>query len=143
MDFTDIEERIKERIRTSMPYLKLVATYAGELGEDLQKLPVPFPAVFVIYGGSAYGRVDGRSFSDGPTFSVIVAAKDLGGPEKLRQGEYGCYRMIRDVLDVLANETFGLDIWPMQPVRTSLIAVSKSMAAYGVDFKTSYDRGSR
>ena len=141
MDFTDIEDRIKERIRTSMPYLKLVATYAGELGEDLQKLPVPFPAVFVAYGGSAYERVDGRSFSDALVFSIIVAAKDLRGSVELRRGEYGCYRMITDVLNTLANETFGLDMWPLQPVRTSLMSISKTMAAYSVDFRTSYDRG--
>lgn len=142
MDFTDIEDSIKERIKASMPYVRLVETYAGQLGGELDKLPVPFPAVFVAYGGSVYSWVDGRNFSDAPTFSIIVAAKDLRGSEKLRQGEHGCYRMIKDVLNVITNQTFGLDTWPMQPVRTSLLYISKTMAAYSVEFKTSFDKGS-
>jgi phage gp37-like protein len=140
MDFTDIEDRIKDRIRTSMPYVKVVETYAGQLGEDLERLPVPFPAVFVAYGGSAYEWVDGRSFNDAPTFSIIVAARDVRGSKELRQGEYGCYRMIKDVLSAAANQTLGLDMWPLKPLRTSLLFLSKTMAAYGIDFRTSFDK---
>ena len=143
MDFSDIEDRVKERIRAAMPYVKLVETYAGRLEEDLEKLSVPFPAVFVAYGGSSYDWVDSRSFSDAPVFSIIVAAKDLRGSGKLRQGEYGCYRMIKDVVAAIANETFDLDIFPMRPVKTSLLVISKTMAAYSIEFRTSFDRGSR
>ena len=139
MDFTDIEDRIKGRIRTSMPYMKLVETYSGQLGEDLEKLPM-FPVVFVAYGGSAYEWVDGRSFNDAPTFSIVVAARDLRGSKELREGEYGCYRMIKDVLSAITNQTFGLDMWPLKPVRTSLLFISKTMAAYSVEFKTSFDK---
>ena len=139
MDFTDIEDKIKDAIRTAMPYAKVVETYSGQIEGDMEKLPIPFPAVFVAYGGSSMEWVDGRSYSDAPTFSIIVVAKDLRGPKELREGEYGCYRMIKDVLSALAAKTFGLDMEPLKPDRASIIFVSKTMAAYAIDFKTSYD----
>ncbi len=134
-----IEEAIKAGIRDAMPYVKTVDTYAGQLEEDISRLVQPFPAVFVTYGGSAFEWVDGRSFSAAPDFSVIVAARDLRGKEDLRKAEYGCYRMVADALAAIANQTFGLDILPMKPVKVALMLVSRTVAAYGIDFQTAFD----
>lgn len=139
MDFTDIETAIKGRITTQLTYAKLVETYAGQLEADMDKLPTSFPAVFVAYRDSTLTWVDGRSFNDTPVFSVIVASRDLRGPKDLRAGEYGCYRMIKDVLAAISNETFGLSMLPMAPVKVSLIFISRTMAAYGIDFQTNFD----
>ncbi|MDR2018566.1 MAG: DUF1834 family protein [Syntrophobacterales bacterium] len=139
MDFTDIEDRIKTAIRTAIPYAKLVETYAGQLEGDMEKLPMSFPVVFVAYGGSALDLVDGQSYNDAPTFSIVVAAKDLRGAKDLREGEHGCYQMIKGVLGAIAGQTLGLDIWPLKPVRVNLIFISRIMAAYGIDFETSFD----
>ena len=139
MDFTDIETAIKARITAQLTYAKLVETYAGQLEAEMDKLPIAFPAVFVAYGGSTLDWVDGRSFNDTPVISVIVASKDLRGPKDLRGGEYGCYRMIKDILAAISNETFSLEILPMKPVKVSLIFISRTMAAYGIDFQTNFD----
>lgn len=139
MDFTDVETAIKAQIRTHLPYVKVVETYAGQLEADIEALPTAFPAVLVVFKDSTYQWVDGRSFNNVPVFSVLVVAKDLRGPKDLRTGEYGCYRMIKDVLAALAGQTLGLDMWPMQPQRASLIFISKTMAAYGIDFSTNFD----
>jgi len=137
--FEQIEDAVMARIKTEMPYVKTVETYAGQLEGEIEKLAIPFPAVFVVYGGSDYQWVDGKSFNDAPGLSVIIAAKDLRGSEDLRKGQYGCYRMIRDVLKTVASQTFGFDIWPMKPVKVSLILISRIMAAYGIDFQTGFD----
>jgi phage gp37-like protein len=139
MDFIDIETAIKEAVAARMAYTKLVETYAGQLEGEMEKLPIAFPVVFVAYGGSTLTWVDGRSFNDTPVFQVIVAARDLRGPRDLKGGEYGCYRMIKDVLAAVSNETFGLEMLPMKPVKVSLIFISRTMAAYGIDFHTSFD----
>ncbi len=140
MDFTDIEDAIKTTIRNSLPYVRTVETYAGQLEGEIGERAAPFPAVFVTYGGSELDFIDGRSMSDAPRFSVIVVTKDVRGGRDLRKGTYGCYRMVRDVLSALTNRRLGLAAMePMRPVRVSLIFISKTVAAYGVDFRTSYD----
>ena len=94
----------------------------------------------MAYGGSTLNWVDGRSFNDAPEFSVIVAAKHMRGSDDLRKGDHGCYGMIKDVLAALANERLGLEAMePMKPVKVSLIFITKTMAAYGVDFETNFD----
>jgi phage gp37-like protein len=139
MDFTDIEDAVKGQIRACLPYVKTVETYAGQLSVEVSRLTRAFPAVFVAYGGSSFDRIDGRSFSETPEFSVMVAARDLRGRDGPRRGEYGCYRMITDVLSAVTNQVFGLAILPMKPVRVSLIALSKTTAAYDIGFQTSFD----
>jgi phage gp37-like protein len=139
MDFTDIEDAIKGQIRICLPYVKTVETYAGQLAVEIGRITRAFPAVFVAYGGSSFDWIDGRNFSETPEFSVMVAARDLRGRDDLRKGEYGCYRMITDVLSAVTNQGFGLAILPMKPVRVSLILVSKTTAAYDIGFHTSFD----
>jgi phage gp37-like protein len=140
MDFTDIEDAIKTAIKAAMPYVKTVETYAGQLEGEIKELTLQFPAVFVAYGGSTLDWVDGRNFNDAPGFSVMVAAKDLRGSKDLRIGTHGCYRMINDVLVAITAQRFGLmAMEPMKPVKVSLIFISKTMAAYGIDFHTNFD----
>jgi phage gp37-like protein len=140
VDFEDVEDAIKTAIETDLTYVKTVETYAGQLEGEIEKLTIPFPAVFVSYAGSAFDWVDGQNFNDAPVFSVIVAAKDLRGNADLRKGPNGCYQMIKDVLTSVANQRFGLTaMQPMKPVKVSLIFISKTMAAYGIDFGTDFD----
>ncbi len=134
-----IEEGIKDGIRAAMPYLKKVETYAGQLEGEIEELTILFPAVFVSYGGSDFEWIDGQSFQNDPVFKVIVVAKDLRGQTGMRGGEYGCYRMIIDTLNAIANCTFGKEIQPLKPVKVTPLFISKAFAAYGIDFQTQFD----
>lgn len=142
MDFEQIEDRIIETLRTEVSSLRTVETYAGQLEEEIAKLPVRFPAAFVLYGGSTFGRVDGPTLQETVEFSVMVAAKNLRGGEEARKGggaEYGAYGLVKDVLGALANEDFGLDMERLRPLRVSPVFIGKTMGVYGIDFQGSFD----
>lgn len=140
MNFVDVEGAITTAVREALPYVRTVETYAGQLEGEIETLALPFPAIFVVYGGSSFEWVDGRSYNEMSEFSVIVAAKNLKGSENLRNGEHGCYRMIADVLAALAHKNLGLAaIEPIKPVSVSLKSISKTAAAYEIDFRTRFD----
>jgi len=139
MDFEQIEDKIIDEIKSALTYVRTIETYAGQLEADIEKLPVNFPAVYVVYAGSALDWVDALNFSEAAEFSVLVCAKDVRGHKEARKGTAGCYQMIRDVLSALTNNSLGLDIEKMQPVRAALVYITKSTAVYGIDFKTNFD----
>lgn len=144
MDFEQIEDRIIETLRAELSYLRTVETYAGQLEEEIGKLPVLFPSAYVVYGGSTINRVDGPTHQETVEFSVLVAAKDMRGKEALRKGSpapngHGVYGMVKDVLKALTNEDFGLDMEKLRPLRVSPVFIGKTVAIYGIDFQSSFD----
>ncbi len=139
MDFEQIEDAIINEVRTRVPYLRTVETYAGQLEDDISKLPVRFPAVFIAYGGSDFSWLDGPSYQEKATFSALLCAKSLRGQEAARKEPQGAYSLIRDVLAALTNRDFGLGIERLSPTRASLVFVSGTLAVYGIDFQTSFD----
>lgn len=139
MNFEDIEDKIIEEIKGNMLYVKTVETYAGQLEQEIKKLPIIFPAVFVAYAGSTLVWVDGPNHNEICEFSILVAAKNLRGSKAVRKDDYGCYQMIVDVLTYLTNKKFDLDIEKLRPLRVSMIYISKSVAIYGIDFQTNFD----
>ena len=142
MDFEQLEDAIITKLKTDLTYVHAIKTYAGELQGEINELLIPTPAIFVMYSGAAYTWVDGQAcFNEVDIFTVMVAAKNLRGNEAIRKdADTGCYRMIKDVLASISNNTFGLDIERLQPVGTKLIVSTKIMAIYGTDFKTNFDK---
>jgi phage gp37-like protein len=140
MDFEQIEDAIINELKTNIAYLKTVETYAGQLEGSLERLPVGFPAVFVVYSGSGYSAVDGMYHEEKVEFSVLVAARDLKGGEAARKDAHGAYGIVKDVLAVLTNKTFGLDMERLRPVRTQLVFANRTVAVYGIDFRTGFDK---
>lgn len=136
----DIEDRIIERLRQELTYLRTVRTYAGQLGDDIERLPVSFPAAYVVYGGSTLRPVDGPNLEERVEFSIIVAARDPRGRASALREEPGAYRMVRDVLEALTNSTLGLQIERLCPERVSLLSISGTTVIYAVDFSTGFDR---
>ena len=139
MTFEIIEDKIIEKLK-ELPALKTCETYAGQMEGEIERLPVRFPAVFVVYGGSSFEWVDGPNHREIVDFSVMACAKDLRGNEAMRKEEGGAYGLVNDVLEKLTNEDFGLDIERLRPVKVSLVFISKIMAVYGIDFQTGFDR---
>lgn len=145
MDFETIEDKIIETLKQGIPELKTIETYAGQLEAEIEKLPVRFPACYVVYGGSGFDFIDGPNHQETTEFSIIVCARNLRGSEAARKGgatpgEYGVYDLIKGVLDTLTNKKFGLDMERLKPLRTSLILMTKTIAVYGIDFQTSFDK---
>jgi phage gp37-like protein len=142
--FEAVEDAIIGLLKANLSYLKTAETYAGQLEGELDSLPVRFPAAYVVYGGSSLERVDGPTHEETVAFRVLVAAKNLKGSEAVRKGgapgEIGAYELIKGVVDTLTNAKFGANIERFRPVKTSLVRISKSIAVYGIDFETSFDR---
>jgi phage gp37-like protein len=138
MDFEQVEDKIIETLHKEVSYVKTVETYAGQLEADIKTLPVTFPAVFVVYGGSTFARVDGPNHQETVDFSVLVAAKGVSN-KGMRKDDKGVYEMIKAVLTALTNEDFGLDMEKLRPLRVTPVLITKTMAVYGLDFRTSFD----
>ncbi len=149
MTFVDIENGMISTLQAQLTYLKEVTTYAGQLDKEIGELVKGFPAAYVAYDGSKYEWVDGGNWQETPAFKVLVAARSLritsGINEDVRKGTgatgqaYGAYKIVTDVLAALTNQTFGLAIYKLRPVRTELIVASKTTAIYGIDFTTVFD----
>src|SRR4030067_3517742 len=138
MTFEDIEDKIITELKTQLTYVKTIETYAGQLEQEIEKLPIIFPALFVAYAGSNYEWVDGPNHNETCEFSILAAAKNLRGQASARKDDYGCYQMITDVLAKLTNNKFGLEIEKLKPLRVTLVFISKSVAIYGIDFQTNF-----
>ena len=140
MDFEQIENAIITRLKTNLAYVKTIETYAGQLEANIETFLIQFPAIYTIYAKSQFDWVDGRSQSELCTFGVIVVTKNLRGKESLRKDTQAGYQLIKDVLASLTNQNFGLDIDLMKPVEVSLLFVTEIIAAYTIEFQTSFDK---
>jgi phage gp37-like protein len=141
MDFESIEDSIITELKAQVPYLKTVETYAGQLEQDIEALPVRFPAAYVAYGGSSFAQGDLGSASHRETaaFTVFVCAGDLRGAEAARKGEQGAYEAVRDVLGALINNDFDLETDMLRPVRVSLLFAGGQTAVYAVELMTEFE----
>lgn len=144
MTFEDIEDWIIGKLRTEIPHLKTVKTYAGELEREMEGLPAGFPAAFVVYEGSEFEPVDGPTHSERARFTVLLCTKGLRGQEDLRKGgsgEYGgAYRLIENALSALTNQSLGPEMERLGPAGVHLVFISGTTAIYGVNFQTSFDK---
>ncbi|MBI4822664.1 MAG: DUF1834 family protein [Nitrospirae bacterium] len=138
MDFEQIEDKLIETLK-SIPYLKTVETYAGQLEAEIESLPIRFPACYVVYGGSNFDWLDGPNHQETVDFTVLVAGKNLRGSSSLRKDSGGAYDLINDVTATLTNKNFDLDIERLKPMKVALVFISKTVAVYGIDFQTSFD----
>jgi phage gp37-like protein len=141
MDFETIEDSIINELKTQVSYLKTVETYAGQLEQDIEGMPVRFPAAYVAYDGSNFfpGDVGGPGPRETCTFSVFVCARNLKGQKEARKEPGGAYDMVKDLLAALVNKNFGLDIEPVRPMRVSLLFAGKETAIYSLAFITGFE----
>jgi phage gp37-like protein len=139
MTFRDIQSEIISALRTEIPYLRTVESYAGQLESDLEGTTVRYPAAYVIYGGSEFAHLDGTAHEESVTFTVVAAVRDVRGSSSAISGAQGAYALLLDIIAALTNETFDLDIERMRPVRTALLHTGGATTVYGVDFSTRFD----
>jgi len=129
----EIEDAIIARIETAassspgLGYkLKEVASYGGELDDDLAKVVRAFPAVWVTFAGcraSARMNTQGNKWKTPATFVTMCGSRNVRGERATRQGltdggvikEVGVYQMLKDVSLLLAGNDLGLAITPLKP----------------------------
>jgi phage gp37-like protein len=148
MDFEQTEDAIIPALTagmvdsiTGLAYLgQPPETYGGQLQGEIERLPINFPAVFVVFEGGPLSWVDGKNFKEDDTFTVLCCSSDVRGTGPLRKdATSGCYRMIKDVLKTLSGKNLGIDIYPLQPVSIYPVMITNTVAVYGVKFKTWFD----
>ena len=139
MDFKTIEDKIIVELKNAIPYVNTVETYAGQLEDEIKKIPILFPALFVAYQGSKYEWIENENYNASIGFIIFCAAKNLRGSDRIK-GEQGCYQMIEDVLSALTNKTLNLEIERIKPLSISFEYVSKGIAIYSVEVQTNFDK---
>lgn len=126
--------------------VKKIDTYGGEFSEGLDKFVRAFPAILLIFSGlTRVSNTNGRvKFT--ARWSVIVAAKNLRNQAQARHGSddrVGSYQMISDMLALLSNQTFGLQIDPLIPQSVTPLlndlSGSQLSSVYGIEFQTAFE----
>jgi phage gp37-like protein len=136
----DIEDEIIVKLKDSdllLAACPTIETYGGQLDsltEEIPALSIDLPAVLILYSGSKFSEPANRSFDEEPAFSAVIIGKNLRGPADLRTGAYEILDLVRSVL---IDNNLGLDIEPIHPLSVEAIWISREMAVYGFDFKTS------
>lgn len=150
LDISSIEAAILARIAgAGLPYLRTVATYGGELDDDLATAIRRFPAVWVAFKGEGEGQPlnTAKSVYRVPaTWTVLVAARNLRSEAATRKGDkvnVGTYQMLVDVRALLAGQDLGLEIDNLRPGKVQSLTNSRfqgqGVSIYAQDWHTRYD----
>lgn len=133
--------------------LPVVASYGGELDDDLASVVRSFPAVWVTYAGSGkprpYSTHRGKWITP-CTFAVMVGARNVRGERSTRHGltvggvikEVGAYQMLKDLGLLLLNQDFGLAIKNLVPGATKTLFNTKlngqALAVFAREWHTEF-----
>lgn len=145
-----IEDAILARIAGArLPYLRTLATYGGELDENLGESVRAFPAVWVAFKGEGEGQPlnTAKSVYRIPaTWVVLVAARNLRNEAATRKGDkvrVGSYQMLEDVRELLAGQDFGLEIGNLRPGKAQSLTNGRfqglGVSVYAQEWHTMYD----
>ena len=123
---TAIEAAIVTRLQAGLGKMVTeVASYAGELDDDLPNVVRRFPAAWVTFGGISktepYGTSKEKHKATGQ-FVVMVGTRNLRGGSAARQGQdgIGSNQLVMAVRRLLTQQDLGLEIAHLKPgkVRT-------------------------
>ncbi|HOW54302.1 MAG TPA: DUF1834 family protein [Syntrophorhabdaceae bacterium] len=139
----EIEDRILAELRASAlsTTVKNISTYHGEMDslvEELRRLTIMLPAVFVLYGGSQFSETANRSYDDEPVFTIVAIAKDLRGRDKRRTGMYAILEALKDTL--IDNDLGFKDTGPLKPISIEAILITQEFSVYALDLRTTFSR---
>jgi hypothetical protein len=132
MTYSDLEEAVISELKKSVPALRLVEPYAGQLEEEVKELTVRLPAAFIVHDESEFIWVDGSAYREDVRLSVMVVE---------RVARSGSDRaVIEAVTDALAHQGLGLQMERLMPVRGSLLYTDRLLKVHALEFITSFDR---
>lgn len=153
---TVIEDTIIARIKSAadatpgLGYkLKEIASYGGELDEDLARVVPSFPAVWVTFGGiksSTKMNTAGTKWRTQATFVTLVGARNLRGERATRHGlsvggvlhEVGTYQMLMDLRTILLGSDLGLPITKLQPGAVRSLRHQKGISVLAREWHTEF-----
>ena len=136
LPITEIENAIIERIAAAkLPYLRLVASYGGELVGDWQGVIRALPAVWVTFRDGTPPEPQNTARTRWLArlgFTTIVAARSSRSEAATRKGgpgNVGSYQMLDDVARLICMQDFGLDgVDHLRPGRTRSLFNAKTAA---------------
>lgn len=143
-----IEDAILAAIRnaTGMDYLKTIATYGGELDDDLNNVVRSFPAIWVVFGGSGKPvKLGVEKWKTPATFVTMVATRNIRNEDAARKGgavEIGTYEMIKHVKTLMLGQDFGLPIERFEPGAVRTLYNTKirasGLSVFSLEWTTAY-----
>jgi len=133
-----------EAVRYKYPTLE---TWPKRFDEVLSSETTRYPAAWTAFGGAhKIERVSSNRWRAYCVFGLVVAAQNLRNEQATRHGgsqsEPGSYQLATDAVRILAGQTLGLDINPLEPtsileVETPDVPKVKQLSIYAVSFDTS------
>lgn len=155
-----IEDAILAHLAAAVPALpyKLaeLASYAGQLDDNLDQVIRRMPAVWVAFAGAGRPRPIGTSktrFRVDATFAVMHGARNPRGEKYTRHtleiggqiAEVGAYRLLHDVGALLLRQDFaasGLEIEPLTPGKISTLyntrLANAALAVFAQEWHTAW-----
>ncbi|MGI8839762.1 MAG: phage protein Gp37 [Caulobacteraceae bacterium] len=152
-----VENAMLERVKA--------ASASGLLGYDYRTLEnwpsnfdkyleskVRYPACWAAFGGSHKAeRIAAGRYRVHSTFALVVGAENVRNEQSRRLGgsasEPGSYQLAEDALQIMGDQTFGLDIDAFEPtsvlpVENADIPALRQISLYAATFATAlyYDR---
>jgi len=137
-------EDIEDAIITAVDPLKAslgvrtVKSYQGELEEgDIKRLVALFPAIYVVYGGSAYTEHGSRKIEK-MTYHLFVCDKNLRSEEEARRGgtgNPGTYALLDAVRNKLYAKQLSLEIYPFKLIRQTAVWFGGGISIYAAEYE--------
>ncbi|SDH88728.1 phage protein Gp37, partial [Roseospirillum parvum] len=123
-----------------------VGAYTRELDEEVETLVRRFPAIWVVFAGEGPAQRRGNGWNHPITFALVAAAQSRRNEAAARRGQGagrpGAYQLLADCRALLAGQSLGLDVDPLQPGRVKLLASkwTRQVGAvvYGLELSTAY-----
>lgn len=127
----DIETKVAERLNLKLAEPKRVAV-------DEAHTALSIPMIDVVVGGGSFERI-AQKYKIMPSVYIIVTFQNLRGTADRRKG---IYPIIEAVIGCLVDQTLGLTIDGLVPIRmdniTSQEEATEGKVLYQLEFKTGF-----
>ncbi|QBH95992.1 DUF1834 family protein [Limnobaculum zhutongyuii] len=146
---TDIETALVARLQAGLgKMVREVASYAGELDDDVGRIVSVFPAIWVTFGGITKTEPSGTSHQKYKThgrFVVVVGDYNPRSEASTRQGgvnknEVGSNLLVQSVRRLLIGQDLGLAVKEFMPGRVKTLfntaTRDRGYSVYACEFDT-------
>lgn len=148
---TAIEAAIVTRLQAGLGKMVTeVASYAGELDDDLPTVIRRFPAAWVTFGGISktepYGTSKEKHKATGQ-FVVMVGTRNLRGASAARRGQdgIGSNQLVMAVRRLLTQQDLGLEIAHLKPGKVRTLYNTRidgtALQVFACEFDTAWIEG--
>ena len=139
-------EQIEDAIISELQSLKAslgvraIKTYQGELEseDEIKRLVMLFPAIYVVYGGARYENRGDRKVKH-MAYHLVVCDKNLRTEPEARRGgsnNPGTYAMLEAIEGSLCGSQLSLEIFPFNAIREEPVWFGGGISIYGAEYET-------